>query len=36
MLYSLRRRLELLVSLPMAGTDKSALHADVRDLAHLR
>ncbi|MDM0035761.1 protein tyrosine phosphatase [Variovorax sp. J22P271] len=36
MLYSLRRRLELLVSLPMAGTDRSALHADVRDLAHLR
>ena len=36
MLYSLRRRLELLVSLPMAGIDKSALHADVRDLAHLR
>jgi arsenate reductase len=36
MLYSLRRRLELLVSLPMAGTDKSALHADVRDLAHMR
>jgi protein-tyrosine-phosphatase len=36
MLYSLRRRLELLISLPMAGTDKSALHADVRDLAHMR
>ncbi|MDM0079637.1 protein tyrosine phosphatase [Variovorax sp. J31P179] len=36
MLLSLRRRLELLVSLPMAGTDKSALNADVRDLAHLR
>lgn len=34
MLYSLRRRLELLASLPLAGADRSAVRADVRDLAH--
>jgi protein-tyrosine-phosphatase len=35
-LYSLKRRLELLVSLPMRGADKSALRSDVRDLAYMR
>ena len=34
MLYSLRRRLELLVSLPLQGSDRSAIRSDVRDLAH--
>ena len=36
MLYALRRRLELLVSLPLHGADRSAVRSDVRDLAHLR
>lgn len=36
LLHSLRRRLELLVSLPMVGADQSALRSDVRDLAHMR
>ncbi|MDM0014786.1 protein tyrosine phosphatase [Variovorax sp. J22P168] len=31
-LYALRRRLELLVNLPMQGTDRSALRSDVRGL----
>jgi protein-tyrosine-phosphatase len=35
-LFSLKRRLELLVSLPMHGADKSALRSDVRDLAYMR
>lgn len=35
-LYSLRRRLELLASLPLAGADRGALRSDVRDLAHLQ
>ena len=36
MLYSLKRRLELLVSLPMQGVDKGALRSDVRDMAYMR
>lgn len=36
MLYALRRRLELLVSLPLSGADRSAIRSDLRDLAHLR
>ncbi|RTQ36719.1 protein tyrosine phosphatase [Variovorax gossypii] len=35
-LFSLRRRLELLVSLPMQGADRSAVRSDVRDLGYLR
>jgi arsenate reductase len=34
-LYSLRRRLELLVALPMHGLDRSALRSDIRDMAHM-
>jgi protein-tyrosine-phosphatase len=35
MLYALRRRLELLICLPMQGADRAAIRSDVRDLAHL-
>jgi protein-tyrosine-phosphatase len=35
MLYALRRRLELLICLPMQGVDRTAIRSDVRDLAHL-
>ncbi|ATA55525.1 low molecular weight phosphatase family protein [Variovorax boronicumulans] len=35
-LYSLRRRLELLVNLPLVGADRSALRSDIRDMAHMR
>lgn len=35
MLYSLRRRLELLVSLPLHGLDRAAVRSDVRDLGHM-
>lgn len=35
-LYSLRRRLELLVSLPMRGVDRAELRKDVRDIAYMR
>ncbi|WP_432731827.1 protein tyrosine phosphatase [Variovorax sp. W6] len=35
-LFSLRRRLELLVSLPMQGADRSAVRSDVRDLGYMR
>lgn len=34
-LYALRRRLELLVALPMHGADRGALRSDIRDLAHM-
>ena len=34
-LYLLRRRLELLVALPMHGFDRSALRSDIRDLAYM-
>jgi arsenate reductase len=34
-LYSIRRRLELLVALPMHGIDSTALRDDVRDMAHM-
>lgn len=36
MLFSLRRRLELLVSLPMHGVDRAAVRSDVRDLGYMR
>lgn len=36
MLHALRRRLELLVSLPLHGADAAAMRSDVRDLAHLQ
>ena len=36
MLYALRRRLELFVSLPLQGTDRAAIRSDLRDLAHMR
>jgi len=35
-LYSLRRRLELLVSLPFAGADREAVRSDLRDLGHMQ
>lgn len=35
MLHLLRRRLELLINLPLAGPDRHAIRSDVRDLAHL-
>lgn len=35
MLMSLRRRLEILSSLPMRGPDRAGLRSDVRDLAYL-
>lgn len=35
MLMSLRRRLEILSSLPMRDPDRAALRSDVRDLAYL-
>lgn len=35
-LYSLRRRLELLVSLPIRGVDRSDLRKDLRDLGYMR
>lgn len=34
-MYSLRRRLELLVALPMHGTDRAALRGDIRDMAYM-
>lgn len=34
-LHSLRRRLEILINLPLAGADRQAVRSDVRDLAHL-
>jgi arsenate reductase len=34
-LYSLRRRLELLVNLPLHGLDRAAVRSDVRDLGHM-
>lgn len=36
LLFSLRRRLELLVSLPLHGGDRSAVRSDVRDLGYMR
>ena len=33
LLHSLRRRLEILASLPMHGVDRAALRSDIRDLA---
>jgi len=35
MLYALRRRLELMTSLPLHGADRDAIRSDVRDLAHM-
>lgn len=34
-LYSLRRRLELLIALPMHGADRTALRDDIRDMAYM-
>jgi protein-tyrosine-phosphatase len=36
MLYALRRRLELLISLPLHGADRAAVRSDVRDMAHMQ
>jgi len=36
MLFSLRRRLELLISLPLHGGDRAAVRSDVRDLGYMR
>ena len=36
LLFSLRRRLELLVSLPLHGGDRAAVRSDVRDLGYMR
>lgn len=35
-LYSLRRRLELLVALSQHGTSSTDLRSDIRDMAHIR
>lgn len=35
-LYSLRRRLELLVALPLQSGDRAALRSDVRDMAYMK
>ena len=35
-LYSLRRRLELLVSLPMHGASRADMRQDVRDIAYMQ
>jgi arsenate reductase len=35
-LFSLRRRIELLVSLPMHKAPRSALRDDIRDMAHMQ
>ena len=35
-LYSLKRRLELLINLPLHGADRTALRDDLRDMAHMR
>ena len=35
-LHSLRRRLELLTSLPLHGADREAVRSDLRDLGHMR
>lgn len=36
LLYSLRRRLELLASLPLTGLDRAAVRSDIRDLGTLQ
>ncbi|RZL92199.1 MAG: protein tyrosine phosphatase [Variovorax sp.] len=36
LLYMLRRRLELLTSLPLREADPAAIRSDVRDLAHMQ
>lgn len=36
MMFVLRRRLELFVSLPLHGADRAAIRSDLRDLAHMR
>ncbi|MGJ7512467.1 low molecular weight phosphatase family protein [Variovorax sp. GT1P44] len=35
-LFALRRRLELLINLPLDGADRAAIRSDVRDLGHMR
>ncbi|MEJ8848247.1 protein tyrosine phosphatase [Variovorax rhizosphaerae] len=34
-LYGLRRRLELLISLPLQGADPAAIRSDIRDLGYM-
>lgn len=34
-LYSLRRRIELLVNLPLHGVDRAAVRSDIRDMARM-
>lgn len=36
MLYALRRRLELMISLPLRDADREAIRSDVRDLAYMQ
>lgn len=36
MLHAMRRRIELLVSLPMSGASAGDLRSDLRDLAYVR
>ena len=36
MLYSLHRRLEFLIALPLKSRDRAAVRSDLRDLAHLQ
>lgn len=36
MLYALRRRLELMTSLPLQAADREAIRSDVRDLANMQ
>jgi len=36
MLYALRRRLELMTSLPLQVADREAIRSDVRDLANMQ
>jgi arsenate reductase (thioredoxin) len=36
MLYSLRRRLELLINLPLKGASPAAIRSDILDLGHMR
>jgi arsenate reductase len=36
MLYAMRRRLELLINLPLNGADRAAVRSDVRDMAHMQ
>lgn len=35
-LHILRRRLELLINLPLHGADRAAIRSDLRDMTHMR